>query len=156
QSTLSLPAITSTDATSYQIVVSNALGLAVSVLAPVTVLDGAPFFIQQPVETNFAYLGTKFSLTSVVGGSGPLHFKWLFNGQELPGPASDTLTFPRVQVTNSGAYTLVVSNSFGSVTSSVANLTILSVVAWGAFDIFYNETNVPASLTNPIAISAGP
>jgi Alpha-tubulin suppressor and related RCC1 domain-containing proteins len=156
QSTLSLPAITTADATSYQIVVSNALGVATSVPAPLNVIDGAPFFIQQPVQTNYAYLGTKFSLTSVVGGSGPLQFKWLFNGQELPGPASDMLTFPRVQVTNSGAYTLTVSNSFGSVTSSIANLTVLSVVAWGAFDIFYNETNVPASLTNAIAISAGP
>jgi alpha-tubulin suppressor-like RCC1 family protein len=156
QSTLSLSAITAADATSYQIVVSNALGLAASVPAPVTVLDGAPFFIQQPVQTNYAYLATKFSLSSVVGGSGPRQFTWLFNGQILPAPASDTLTFPRVQVTNSGAYTLIVSNSFGSVTSLVANLTVLSVVAWGAFDIFYNETNVPASLTNPIAISAGP
>jgi alpha-tubulin suppressor-like RCC1 family protein len=156
QLTLSLPAISTADATRYQIVVSNAFGVAASVPAPVSVIDGAPFFIQQPVQTNYAYLGTKFSLTSVVGGSGPLQYKWLFNGQELPGPASDTLTFPRVQVTNSGAYALVVSNSFGSVTSSIANLTVLSVVAWGAFDIFYNETNVPASLTNPIAISAGP
>jgi hypothetical protein len=136
-------------------VVSNAFGVTASVPAPVTVLDSAPFFFQPPPQTNYAYLATRWSLTSVLGGSGPLHFQWLFNGQELPGATVDSLVLDRARNTNIGAYALVVTNSFGSITSSVANLFVLSVVGWGTTDVLNNQTNTPLNLTNAVAIAAG-
>ena len=42
----------------------------------------------------------------------------------LPGATNASLTFTNVQMTNAGTYTVVASNSLGSVTSTVAVLTV--------------------------------
>jgi len=147
--TLFIPNIQPGDAGDYQLIVSNALGVAASIPAPITVLESAPFFLQQPAQDNRAFLGMRFALAASASGSGPLGFQWQFNGQDIPGATSDELIFERPRLTNSGNYTLVVSNSFGAVTSLVAKLTVVQVVAWGAF-----STNVPPTLTNAIAIAA--
>ena len=57
--TLVLPAAQSTDAGSYQLVVSNALGVAQSIPAPVGIVDSAPLLLSQPAS-GFAYYGSPF------------------------------------------------------------------------------------------------
>ena len=50
---------------------------------------------------------------------------------------------------------MIITNIFGSTTSSIATLTVVHsmVVAWG--DNTYGQTNVPPTLTNAIAVSGG-
>jgi alpha-tubulin suppressor-like RCC1 family protein len=140
------------DAGIYQITASNALGVATSVPAPVTVMDSAPFVLTQ-VTNAAVYFGTKLSLEPLIAGSGPMQFQWRFNGTNLPGAAGNELVIAHARLTNTGPYTLVVTNPFGTITSTVINVKVIGpVVAWG--DNFYGQTNVPASLTNAIAIAA--
>jgi hypothetical protein len=147
-----LPAIQSGSAGNYQVVVSNSLGVAASLPAPVTVMDSAPFLLTQPATNTAVYLGNRAALSTAVAGSGPLQYQWQFNGTALPGATNDSLVFDRVHMTNAGSYVLAVTNAFGFVTSSVVKLTVQQVVVWG--DNSYGQTNMPPGLTNVIAIGA--
>jgi hypothetical protein len=120
--------------------------------ALVNVADSAPFFLTTPM-TRSAYLGSKVSLGVAAGGSSPLQLQWRSNGQPIAGATNDELLFSPAQVTDSGAYSIVASNSFGSITSAVANLTVLQVVAWG--DGVQGATNLPTGLTNIVALASG-
>jgi hypothetical protein len=66
-----------------------------------------------------------------VQGSAPLAYQWQFNGTNLAnggqigGAASASLTINNISSTNVGAYSVIVSNSYGWTASSPATLSIL-------------------------------
>ncbi|MFO1499271.1 MAG: RCC1 repeat-containing protein [Verrucomicrobiota bacterium] len=75
---------------------------------------------------------------SVVATGYPLHYQWRKDGVDLAGATSATYRLPSAQTNQAGTYTVVVSNSAGSVTSAPpAVLTVNpivapgTVVAWG-------------------------
>jgi alpha-tubulin suppressor-like RCC1 family protein len=149
---LLLPAIQSASAGNYQVIVSNALGVAASLAAPLTVMDSAPFLLTQPATNLSVYLGSRTVLASAVAGSGPLQYQWQFNGANIDGATNDTLAFDRVHLANAGNYVLWATNAFGFATSSIVKLTVRQVAVWG--DSSYGQTNMPSGLTNVAAISA--
>ena len=61
-----------------------------------------------------------------VTGTTPLILQWYQNGLPLAGKTSSILTLPNVQTTNSGLYTVVVTNFAGSLTSSPVSLEVTS------------------------------
>src|SRR6185503_7957658 len=63
-----------------------------------------------------------------VGASGltPLSYQWRLSGTNIPGATASSYTRTNAQCAHAGSYQVVVANSLGSTTSSVA---ILSVVA---------------------------
>jgi hypothetical protein len=82
-----------------------------------------PKITNQPVSvTNLAGSSSTFSVTA---GPSPLTYQWFFNTNTiLPGATSSTLTLNGIQLNTSGIYTVVASNSSGTVTSSPARLTV--------------------------------
>jgi uncharacterized repeat protein (TIGR03803 family) len=64
------------------------------------------------------------SATFSVTATGATGYQWEFNGTPIPGATSSTYTIPSVAETDGGDYTVVVSNSGGSVTSAVASLAV--------------------------------
>jgi hypothetical protein len=65
-----------------------------------------------------------------VGAGGvPLFFQWQWNGSNLPNATNITLTLSAVTTDLAGAYTVVITNSLGAVTSQVAMLTVQTVPA---------------------------
>jgi len=58
-------------------------------------------------------------------GQEPLSYQWQFNGTNLPGATSAALTIPSAQVSDSGEYSLVVTNALGLIHSRPARLTVL-------------------------------
>jgi len=69
--------------------------------------------------------GQTVTFTSDVIGSGPLSYQWYYNTTTaIAGANSATYSIPVAQVTNSGSYTLQVSNSFSSTTTLAALLTV--------------------------------
>lgn len=90
--------------------------------------DGAPA-TNPPVitagplgQTNAAGVSVTFSITATGGGA--LNYQWRFADTNLTGAATNPLVLPNAQPGDSGAYSVVVANAFGSVTSSVAMLLI--------------------------------
>ena len=99
----------------------------INALAP----SSAPYFITQPVGQT-ATNGSSVVFSASAGGQTPLSYRWLFNGTNLPaganvsGTTSNVLTLSSVITANAGSYSLMVTNNYGSATSSVATLTVTS------------------------------
>jgi hypothetical protein len=77
--------------------------------------------------TNTIFTGQSFSLTAAASGSLPLSYQWRFNGVPVSGATTTLFTKTGVTVGDSGNYDVVVTNTFGSVTSLVAAVTISPV-----------------------------
>jgi hypothetical protein len=84
----------------------------------------------QPVS-----LGADVTFQVGATGSAPLAYQWRRNGNDVSDATSSSLTLLSVQDTNAGNYTVVVTNSSGSVTSSIARLDILPAFSKSTFDI---------------------
>jgi hypothetical protein len=75
--------------------------------------------------------GSNATFTVVASGAGTLSYRWTFNGTNLTnsahisGATSSSLTVSNVIVDDGGSYRVIVSNNQGSITSSVATLTVL-------------------------------
>ena len=132
--TLSISSLVLGNATNYDVVVSNSYGSVTSAPATLTVLnDTGPSIVVQPAsQTNFAGLNAMFNVN--VTGYPPLFYQWqvqsngvytnLNNGGQFSGVTAATLTISSVAGGNGTNYDVVVTNAFGSVTSSPAALTI--------------------------------
>jgi hypothetical protein len=113
-----------------------------------------PQITGQPQDAYVYAFGTaSFSVTA----TGASSYQWLFNGSSLLNATSSALTIPNVEQSNLGQYSVIAANTYGSVTSSIANLymypflatpftglvtdwgqnTILSIVAWGSGTLTY-------------------
>jgi hypothetical protein len=102
--------------------VTNAAGTVTSAGATLTVTV-APVITTQPVgKTVTAGGSATFSVTAT--GTAPLTYQWRFKGASLPGQTTDTLALSNVQTNQTGAYSVVVANNSGSVTSADAVLTV--------------------------------
>lgn len=77
-------------------------------------------------ESQTVRVGDDVMFEAAASGTPPLEYQWFFNtGTPLAGAASPTLFLTNVQAANEGAYSIVVSNSLGAATSSVAWLTVV-------------------------------
>jgi uncharacterized repeat protein (TIGR03803 family) len=85
---------------------------------------GAPFIATEPVDqTHFSGVTTVFAADAV--GASPLTYQWRFNGVNIAGATRAALSLTNVQYANIGTYSVLVSNTLGSVTSSNATLTVV-------------------------------
>ena len=70
--------------------------------------------------------GQQASFNVVASGTAPLTYQWNKNAIAITGATGSTYTIASVVSTDAGNYTITVTNSAGSVTSSVATLTVNS------------------------------
>ena len=83
----------------------------------------APVITVPPVsQTVTAGATVIFSVTAT--GTAPLSYQWQKNSGTLSGATSASLTLNSVTTTAAGSYSVIVSNSAGSVTSTSATLTV--------------------------------
>jgi hypothetical protein len=83
-----------------------------------------PQFLSQPQDVTVNQ-GDEAAFTVQSGGTAPLSYQWRFNGADIPNATDATLVLPGVQPAQAGEYTVVVSNTLGSIASNVATLTVL-------------------------------
>ena len=115
----------------YSVAISNSVGWIRSREANLT-LDIPPVIDEQPVSLGWA-LGETALLRVLAHGDLPLSFQWQCNGTNFGGQtnatniyslASSSLILSNVSQANQGDYRVIVSNSFGMVTSAVARVHI--------------------------------
>ena len=110
----------------YIVVITNMLGKATSSPALLTVLS-KPVMTLQPtniVVTN----GYPVTLAAAAAGPAPLSFQWYYQTNTLvSGATSNLLTFTNAYSTLAGHYDVRVANSFGTVTSSIAILSVSNI-----------------------------
>lgn len=85
--------------------------------------SGPPAIVTQPQSVS-PRSGDDITLSVAATGSMPLLYQWRFNQTPIPGATNASLRFPSIHFTNSGAYQVVVNNSFGVVTSAVATVSV--------------------------------
>lgn len=112
---------------SYFVVVTNHGGRATSELASLTVQLVAPV-ITTDIEDQTVAEGESASLHFSVFGSRPITFQWYTNETTLiSGATNFSLTLTNLSTNSGGTYSIVASNSAGTVTSRVATVTITNL-----------------------------
>lgn len=92
-----------------------------------TVAYREPVITQQPTPTNlFRFTGASNSWTVAANAGLPVSYQWRLNGNVIPSATAPTYQQLNLQTNHSGNYTVVISNAFGVVTSSVASLTVVA------------------------------
>lgn len=121
-STLSLTGVTPSQAGNYAVVVTNVAGSVTSSTAALTV-NVPPSITTQPVAQT-VNTGGSASFSVVATGTPSPSYQWMFNGANLSGQTSSTLTLTGVTLAQAGNYSVAVSNVAGSTTSSQVTLTV--------------------------------
>ncbi|HEV2330214.1 MAG TPA: LamG-like jellyroll fold domain-containing protein [Verrucomicrobiae bacterium] len=121
---------------SYFLIVSNAYGINQSTTVPLTVVSGLAQIYESPQSQYFVFEGDTLQIPAAAYGTLPLGFQWqysptnaivwtsLTDNGNIIGSQSNVLTIASGQPANGGYYQLVITNSYGSVTSIVAQVTV--------------------------------
>ena len=84
----------------------------------------APAFALQPISHRAADTGGSVSFNANATGIAPLYYQWTLNGAFLLNATNSTLSLTNLQIANAGYYAIIVTNSFGSITSSPVSLLV--------------------------------
>jgi hypothetical protein len=124
----------------YWLIVTNPAGSVTSSVAVLTVTE-APLITTQPTNQTVG-LGSAVTFVVTAAGAAPLSYQWQFaganlmnglapDGSTIGGATTPTLSLNNAQTNDDGDYSVIVTNSFGSVTSSPpAVLTVLTAPAF--------------------------
>lgn len=85
----------------------------------------APVITNQPQNVTVT-VGQSATFSVTASGTSPLSYQWRKNGTNISGATSQSYTKTNVQLSDSGNYSVVVTNSAGSTTSNNAKLTVLA------------------------------
>jgi Concanavalin A-like lectin/glucanases superfamily/Immunoglobulin I-set domain len=115
---------------------------------------GGPFFASQPTNVTITAGATAVFDTTAFGPD-PLSYQWKYsptgstnNESNVPGGTGATLTINNAQASNSGYYSLVVSNPSGSARSVFAQLVVTTIPI-----ISVNLTNVTTVVGSNVTFS---
>jgi hypothetical protein len=87
-----------------------------------------PTISAQPISV-VAVVGDNVDFDVTAAGAAPLGYQWQFSGTNLPAATNSILSLTNITIDEAGTYQVVVTNSAGSMTSSIAQLTIYPTAA---------------------------
>jgi GH25 family lysozyme M1 (1,4-beta-N-acetylmuramidase) len=85
-------------------------------------------------------VGGSLSITGAVTGPLPVAYQWYLTGAKISGANTNTYKLANAQTTNTGNYTLVITNSYSSATSSPISLVVYPIQAVVFVDSFDSNT----------------
>ena len=109
----------------YYVVASDSGGSTTSSTVPLSIPNVAPSVSSQPQSETVANGATNAGFSVTASGTYPITYQWTFNSANISGATSSVLTFPSAGTNNAGSYAVVMHNSVGTLTSSVATLTVM-------------------------------
>jgi guanyl-specific ribonuclease Sa len=174
---LTIASVTPDWALVYRVIVTNSVGSVTSAPASLAV-QTVPVITTQPVsQTTVA--GSTVSFNVVGTGGLPLSYQWqatngvngftnLVNGGQINGATNNVLTLSGVATNWPLAYQVILANSYGSVTSTVANLSVVSFVTQPivpnpgtmgpllAANVVGSYSSAPVNLSGNIGVTTAP
>lgn len=138
---ISINKITLANTGNYQVLVSNAIS---SVTSSVATLNMAPS-LAVPFTGATPIWGQSATLSVGAIGNGTLSYQWYFNGVPIPGATGPGLTFPSIQFTNNGFYSVVVTSPYGSVTNVAAQVAVNPALVTLGFSPTLRITGAPGN-----------
>jgi hypothetical protein len=138
-SSYSLTNVGTNQAGNYSVEVVNGYGSLTSSNAVLTVKVFPPVIGLQP-SSQRVMMGSSASFSVSVSGTPPFSYQWRFNGTKLLNATNAVYAIQAVGATNTGKYSVVVTNLAGSATSSNALLTVivpptLALQLWAGFPL---------------------
>lgn len=139
--TLSINNVATADGATYSVTVSNPAGSVTSNDVVLTTngtpsFNGAPAFVSQPPATTVTTVGAIVQLAVNVSGDPTPSLQWrkngvnLTNGGIVTGATSSVLTLSGVTAADAANYSVVATNSLGSITSPTFALTVQESNVW--------------------------
>jgi PKD repeat protein len=104
--------------------VTNPDGQSAASTPGIITILGPPGIISPPTNTNIA-VGASATFTVSATGT-PVYYQWRFNSLELGGATNSLYSVTNAQCSDAGSFDVVVTNSYGAITSSPALLTVVS------------------------------
>jgi alpha-tubulin suppressor-like RCC1 family protein len=137
--TLIIANVQETNAGNYTVVITNNFSAVTSQVA-VLIVQSPPTIIQQP-QSRTVPAGS--SATFSVVAENAIGYQWLKNGAPIPNATNTFYAIPSAQPSDAAGYSVIVTNSFSSVTSDTATLTVttppptpVTVLGWGVTEVF--------------------
>jgi hypothetical protein len=172
-SSYTLSNIAITNAGNYQVVITNTYGSVTSSIATLTVVP----YLVAGLTNQEVVVNVPVTFSANAAGSQPLYYQWYFNATNVvPNATGMNLTISNAQLSDAGAYSVVITNVGGSVTSAPATLLVdsitvqpksqtvpagttvaLSVVATGTslnYTWFFNGTQLPGVSSRSFSLTA--
>jgi hypothetical protein len=140
------------DAGNYKVVGTNSAGSATSPVATITILPPLP-------PSNLTLSSSPITVTTgealniyyhSLSGTGPFTYQWRKDGTDIPGATSSSYHKASASAIDTGSYSLVVTNSAGSVTSLG---TTVSVSTAQLPIITYHPTSITVYPGNSLSLS---
>ncbi len=128
---LTLSDVLGGDSGAYSVIITNAFGSVTSAVVSLTVID--PVITTQPVSLT-SYPGTTAAFSVHAAGDASLSYQWRKDGESLTdggnvsGAATAQLTLANTLHSDAGGYSVVATDTSGSVTSAVATLMVIDPV----------------------------
>ncbi len=110
------------DAGNYSVTVNNGFGAVTSSNAVLSV-GTPPSILVQPAGLSVT-VGSNATFSVVADGTAPLSYQWRVGGTPIANATNSVFTRTNTQQPHGGNYSVVVSNAFGTVTSSNALLVV--------------------------------
>ena len=111
--------------------------------------NGVPSITTQPTDQNVT-LGQTATFSVAATGSTPLAYQWQKNNTNISGATSSSYTTPATtRSDNAATYRVVVSNSYGSVTSNNATLIVNSGGQTAGVDVTTYKNDLARTGLNP-------
>jgi subtilisin-like proprotein convertase family protein len=128
----------------YRVQVTDDQASSLSAEAILRVLPpSAPLILVQP-EGQYVSVGDRATLTVGSAGLSPLSFQWFRNGTRISGANASSYTTSVLGVGDDATYSVVITNSLGSATSSNAAVQVVPVplilVPLGAVNVHVGDT----------------
>lgn len=110
----------------FSVMVSDVQSSTSSQLARLLVML-PPNIVEAPRDIA-VFVGASISNSVTASGTTPLTYQWQFEGTNLLSEQGPGLRLTNVQPKNAGGYCVIITNSFGALTSSIAHLYVLQHV----------------------------
>ena len=127
------PTQTGTYTMQLQAFADSTLNLPPSLTFPFTIVVAAaaqtatpPTFTTQPAPQTIT-AGTSLTLTAAAGGTPSPSYQWQKAGVAIAGATNATYTLTSAQVADAGTYTVVATNSAGTLTSNAITVAVIAV-----------------------------
>jgi hypothetical protein len=161
-STYIISNVQETNAGNYTVVITNNFSSVTSQVA-VLIVQSPPNIIQHP-QSRTVPAGS--SATFSVVAENAIGYQWLKNGAPIPNATNTFYAIPSAQPSDAAGYSVLVSNSFASITSETAALTVttppptlVTVLGWGVEEVFngtvWVDVRPPNTLGNVTNVAVG-
>ncbi len=148
--TLSLPNVSlSQSGEAYTVIVTDVTGSVTSTPPAILTVLNPPVISSQPMNV-VATVGDEGLFDVQVNGATPFHYQWAKNGIDIPNATNSDGSFDidSVAVGDASGYSVVITNTDGITTSTVALLTVVEPSIAGSLPL-----NVPVNTCTNITLS---